>query len=836
MKPTYERAPSQHILSICLATLLISSTAYARPSLSSVYPRGVQRGTTVELTFNGSYIKDTLELVMHDPGIKPIKITPVNNNQIKATVQVSADCRLGEHRLRLRTNRGWSDARTVFVGALKVTREKEPNSTIEQAQAISMNTTVHGVVTAEDIDYYIIEAKKGQRITAEVEGIRLGVTLFDPHVTIMDAKRFELDAADDTALLQQDPVASAIAPADGKYFIVVRESAYGGSTACHYRLHVGSFPRPTAVYPAGGKKGEKLNVQFLGDKAGVIKAEVQLPKETSTRHGLFASTGKEISPSPNWIRVSDFGNFLEKEPNDSPRAPNKYEAAPPIAFNGIIQKDKDADWFSFMAKKGRRYQIRVFARSLRSKLDAVVHVYNHQIKYISGNDDSGTGNHDSRVDVTAPADGPIHFRIRDHLQKGGADYVYRVEVTPIRARLTLSIPHVRRYDSQSRQFASIPAGNRYLVYVSTRRENFGGNLKLWAEKLPTGVTMHVPIVKSNVSAVPVVFEAASDAKVAGTRAKLKAKLDDPKRAISGEFVQIVDLVRGNPNQTAYYSTTLRDFNVAVTQPAPFKVNIVEPKVPITRDGRMNIKVIATRTKGFDGPITLTLPFRPPGVSARSSVVIPKGKTVAYYPINANGGASIGEWQIAMLGSASVGGHTQHVSTQLAKLTIAPQFVTGSIPIAVTEQGQSVEVIVNLNHVTSFEGEATLQLYGLVHECKATPLKIKKGQKEAVFTVTTTKKSPPGQHRSMFCQFVLVQHGEQIVQSLAGGGVLRIDRPRPKIVAKKPVKKPVAKTPAKPKPKPKRRLTRLEQLRLEQKQRAAAKAAAAAGGSTAKKSE
>ena len=51
----------------------------------------------------------------------------------------------------------------------------------------------------EDVDYYVVEAKKGERITAEVEGIRLGLTLFDPYVAILDAKRFELASSDDAA-------------------------------------------------------------------------------------------------------------------------------------------------------------------------------------------------------------------------------------------------------------------------------------------------------------------------------------------------------------------------------------------------------------------------------------------------------------------------------------------------------------------------------------------------------------------------------------------------------------------------------------------------------------
>ena len=30
-------------------------------------------------------------------------------------------------------------------------------------------------------------------------------------------------------------------------------------------LHVGDFPRPTHVYPPGGKVGEKMQVTYIGD-------------------------------------------------------------------------------------------------------------------------------------------------------------------------------------------------------------------------------------------------------------------------------------------------------------------------------------------------------------------------------------------------------------------------------------------------------------------------------------------------------------------------------------------------------------------------------------------
>ena len=59
-----------------------------------------------------------------------------------------------------------------------------------------------------------------------------------------------------------------IAPEDGTYIIVARESAYAGNANCLYRLHVGNFPRPTATVPAGGKVGETVAVRWIGDVMG----------------------------------------------------------------------------------------------------------------------------------------------------------------------------------------------------------------------------------------------------------------------------------------------------------------------------------------------------------------------------------------------------------------------------------------------------------------------------------------------------------------------------------------------------------------------------------------
>ena len=77
---------------------------------------------------------------------------------------------------------------------------------------------------------------------------------------------------------------SIVAPADGTYIVQVRESAYGGNGACQYRLHVGTFPRPTAVVPAGGKPGEEVEVRSSATR----------PARSSRRSSCRRRAGREV--------------------------------------------------------------------------------------------------------------------------------------------------------------------------------------------------------------------------------------------------------------------------------------------------------------------------------------------------------------------------------------------------------------------------------------------------------------------------------------------------------------------------------------------------------------
>jgi hypothetical protein len=802
-------------LTVCLFAEGALSARAASPSLGVILPRGLQRGKESVLTFHGGQLADAKEILFFSPGFKVTKLEPTAG-AVKATIKVAADCRLGEHVAHVRTASGVTEYRTFYVGPFGEIDEKEPNTEFTSPQPIPLNVTVNGIIQAEDVDYFVVDAKKGQRISTEIEGMRLGVTMFDPYIAILDSKRFELITADDTPLLKQDAAASVIAPADGKYFIQVRESSYGGDGNCYYRLHVGTFPRPIAVYPAGGKLGDQVEVRFLGDPTGDIVKKTKLPSQQIANFELVPEDATGTAPSGIPFRLSEHGNVLEKEPNNSLKDATPAEL--PLAFNGILQTPGDVDFFKFKAKKGDTYEVECFGRRLRSAIDPVMVLYNAAGQGITSNDDSRGP--DPYFRFTAPTDGEYYLSVYDHLQRGGPGFVYRVEFLPVEPKITTGLPQVARY-SQLRQQVYVARGNRFGALMTASRENCGGELVMDPKGMPKGLKIIADPMPANASSMPVVFEAAPDAPLAGNLVDFQARLSDPKQKISGGFFNHAEFVISAPGQSLYSWCDVDRMAVVVVEELPYTLEIVEPKVPLVQGGSMQLKIRAHRKKGFTEPINVQLPFLPPGVGSVPAVDIPKGQDEVLFPLNANGGAEVKKWKIFALGAANVNG-AAYASSQLANLEIAPPYLQFNMQRAAVEQGQPTELVCNVTVNKPFAGAAKVDVLGLPPHVVAPQVELKKDMKDLVFKLKTEKTSPAGTHRNIFCQVVIVENGEPILHNV-GGTELRIDQPLP-VVAKPAAPPAAAKVVKKEAPKAEaKRLTRLEQLRLDAKQKAQAAA-------------
>lgn len=816
-----------------LAALFVATTVTVpalaiSPAIRGISPVGGQRGTDVTVTFTGQRLTDAKEILFYRPGITVTKMEVAQNGQLTATLKIAPDAALGLHDFRLRTATGISPLKTFSVGALKDVSEVEPNNEFAKPQPIEMNVTVNGVADNEDVDYYAVPAKKGDRITAEVEGIRLGLTLFDPYVAILDAKRFELASSDDSALTWQDGFVSIVAPEDGTYIVMTRESAYAGNVNCLYRLHVGNFPRPTATVPAGGKVGEAITVRWIGDVLGETTTNLVLPAHPERQFGLIAHDERGTAPYPNLFRLSPFGNTIESEPNDTPATASAF--TPPLALNGVIGSAEDVDRYVFKATKGQTFDVRVLARQLRSPLDSVLTIAERNGGQLAGNDDSGGP--DSAIRFTAPKDGEFVIAVTDHLKKGGPDYAYRVEISPIEPKLILSTPNESLRRGTGTMALAVPRGNRQAILINAERADFGGALSLAASGLPQGVTFEADAMNPGSAVQPVLLSATADAPIGATLATVTGKLIDSTRDVPCEFTSTAELVLGQ-NNVPFWTRTVESLAVAVTEEAPFTIEVVEPKVPLVQGGTMDLKVIAKRKPGFTAPIAIALPWNPPGVASKGGIVIPEKQNEAVIPINASPGADLKTWRIVVNGTyveipttpppTPAGGGRQRrgagrlmVSSPFAKLTVASQFLSLDFAAVSVERGKEAALGVKINKAVDFPGEAKVTLIGLPNKVTTDVATITKETSEIVFRLKTDPTSPVGETKSLFCQVVIMKNGEPILHNL-GSGRLRIDAPLPTVKGKAAVK-PVVASAGSSASKP---LSRLEKLRLESQERAKA---------------
>jgi hypothetical protein len=760
----------------------------------------------------GERLAGAQEVMFYGTGIGVTSVLNTGDDAVAIQCAIAPDCPTGEHVLRLRTASGLSEARTVWVGALPVVEEVEPNGDFERPQRVGMNSTVHGVVTSEDVDWYSVEAKAGERITAEIEGMRLGRSVFDPAIAILNSARFELAVSDDSALLGQDGTASVVAPADGVYVIQVREAAYGGSDAAVYRLHVGTMPRPLAVWPPGGRAGEAVSVRWLGDPVASAPMAVTLAAG-GARAPVVDADETGVAPSPNWLAVSDLPVVAEAQPDAAAASPAEPDA--PVAFHGVIREKGEVDRHRFKAKKGEVFDLRVLARRLRTSLDAVLDVFDAAGAHLTGNDDVAGA--DPELRFTAPADGVYEARVRDHRGRGGETLVYRLEVDRVRPGVAASVERVDTKRPQFLQGVVVPRGGRMAVMMRADRRDVGGPAAFEVEGLPSGMVMRAEEVPAELGSGPVVFEAAADAPLAGALVGVKVKVGD---GVVGGFRQTLPLVIGAPNDTVYYQAEVDRLAVAVTEAAPFRVSVEAPATPLLRVGQKALKVRVERDVGFAAPVVVHMVWNPPGVSSAGAITIAGDQTEGVYPLDASGDAALKTWKVGVLAHAPVSGGDVWISSQLVDLTVAEPLTGGAIQMAATERGKPALVLCKLEGVRAFEGKARVTLMGLPPKAACAVREISAQDKEVVFEVTTESDAPVGQHKGLFCQLELEQPGGALNQRFAFGGVLRIDNPPPA-----PVEAVAAAPPPPPAPAgaaPARPLSRLEQLRKEAEERKGAK--------------
>ncbi len=731
-------------------------------SIDSVRPRVGQRGTTVEVTVSGSYLRGAQEISFYRPGIRVVSIEPLGkppenplkwNPALKCVFEIAPDCPVGEHVFRVRTPWTLSMAATFNVTPFPVVKEIEgdqergskDNDSPATAMAVERNVSVHGMMDGRatgDVDVYRVPVTPGGRLTAQVDCVRISDFThghgedsgYDLKLRVVDAAGREMAANDDNTLHVQDPLVCFRIPeklplpaegAQGSFvFVEVQRSTFSGYPA-PYVVHIGDFRRPLAAYPPGGPAGEAVAVRFLGDPLGEFTETVTMRKDP----GTFGHAGG--CPTPMLLRSAAMPNVLE-----SADAETKV-AALPAALNGIISKAGEVDRFHLRVSKGQRYRVRVFAAALGSPLQPKLEILPPGadgkpgaptlVKFSAERDERdvfgisayGGGVLPESVDPSViwepKADGDHVLTMTDLTGSGSAAAVYRIEVEPAQDAIMAVLP-ATLYWWEAPKWASlgIPQGDRWTVNLNLtpcQGNTFKGETEIVAEGLPKGVTLLPNRVPAGAGKWPIQFEATADAPLTTAVITLRVRPVDPAVKLASGSQQNLPFLN-KPGGDAWKTVRLDRFMLAVLEKPPFSLEVEEPATAMVRGGELAIPVKLVRRNGFDEPVGFQCDWKAAGIGVPPQVVFAPGQTEAVLSLSAEPSAPLGSVPLVVTANTKdrgdQGWHGDgqiRVSSRLLRLMVVEPFVELASQPDSVRRGERKKMIWSVKHKTPFEGAA-----------------------------------------------------------------------------------------------------------------------------------
>jgi hypothetical protein len=446
-------------------------------------------------------------------------MVPAIAETVTLQVTMAPDAAPGQRELRLGTSAGLTNPLVFCVGQLPEYRASKaaanspepagqaepkpkakpaakakpakPASSPRTETSITLPAVANGRIMPGEVDRFRFNAKKGTRLVVAASARQLIPYLadavpgwFQATLGLYDAAGRELAYADHFRFAP-DPVLCCEIPADGQYVIEIKDSIYRGREDFVYRISVGELPLVTDVFPLGGRAGaqttvdvkgwnlpgDKLTLDLRGKGPGVYP--IPLPKE-GWGSGSISFAADTLPESP------------EKEPNDDPARAQSVTV--PIIINGRIGRPGDRDVFRFQGQAGDRIVAEVLARRLGSPLDSFLRLTDSAGRELAANDDyedKGVGlithHADSWLTATLPAEGTYYLHLSDAQHQGGAEYAYRLRISPPRPDFEL---RVAPSNINARGGTTVPI----TVYV-IRRDGFSQDIVLALRDGPPGFTL-----------------------------------------------------------------------------------------------------------------------------------------------------------------------------------------------------------------------------------------------------------------------------------------------------------------------------------------------------------
>jgi hypothetical protein len=724
------------------------------PKVTAISQEYAQRGSSVKITLTGENIGEGKVLVSGDPGIKVMvqaAASPVvgvesslggvsavaqsDPKKLVATVEIEAGAAVGARELRVASAGGVSNPMTLNVSHLQEVKGDGKATSFEAAQTVTLPVGITAKLQAQaEANFYKFALKKGERIMVDALGQRIGSQI-DTSVAIFDAKKNELARNEDA--IGNDSVLEFKAPEDGEYVVQIRDYRMQGGKDFSYRLQISSGPFVTGTFPLGGKRGETTAVQLRGyNLEGAMKMVLKLDAGAALGQQSLRTVSPMGLSNPFSFLVSDLPQVMESEPNSSVTHANLITL--PAAINGRIQSAKDYDAFRFHVEKDQRFVFDVIAQKFGSPLDALLTLTDANGNVLQRNDDANSA--DARIDQTFAAAGDYILFIEDLLERGGEDYVYRINCSQPEPEFEVRVVN---------DVVRVSRGGRVPVRCEvTRLNNFAEPVRIVAKSLGSGLHAEpLLILPSDPGAGLMFISAGPDAELTSSVMKLEATA-----VVGGKNVTV-------PVKAFAGDRAVKEGFVTVLESTPFLVHAGQLLAVVEQDQTVNLEALVERQNGFAGEVKVTLE----GFSAGRD---PITKSFDFQPITVKGNedegtlkvkakldSEIGARMVALRGEATVDGQTvvQYSAPFPVQTTQIPFVLSTSLKrvtltaLPARSQSSAGEAFftVKADRRAGFDGEITVQVEGAPEGVTVTAEKMAAGARESNVKLVASEKAAVG---------------------------------------------------------------------------------------------
>jgi hypothetical protein len=690
-------------LAASAALLTAAGNRTTPPTLNSVAPLGVSRGTTVEMTVEGLNLARASAVYFSEPGVtgKILRVkelpdlpdirlgsngTPSSidlgplppRNQVTVEVEVAPEAEIGPVSFRLLTPLGTSpEGRFLVEPYYGETPDQEPlNDTPDGAFETFLPAILTGTIGKPgDVDHYKIRVKAGQEISFLNGATMIGSSL-QPVVAILDSdlkvvREFGVNGGREQTMFAHK------FDRDGVYYVRVADYQQSGRAGHFYRIIAGEFPLMTGAYPLGVRKGAGGEVALRG-----YHAPAKLKVEGKAGADSEDSVALRPEHAFNQVRVA-VGEEPEIESQGGP-------ISLPVTINGRIAAPGAENRYRFQAKKGEQLVFEVNARRLGSDLDSFVEVLDAKGAPIERATVRPVWETNITLRDHGSADRGLRMTAWGALQAG--DYVMvgseigRVEALPL---------------SPDADVVMDAFGGQRLAFFDTSSEAHAIDQAVYkVQILPPGA-------KLSPNGLPVAhLYYRNDDGGPGFGADSLLHFTAPA---DGEYILRIRDSQGLGGDAYPYRLTAR-------RPRPdFRLTAAPRNPNVPRGGAVPVTVTAARMDGFDGEIEVTLEDLPAGLHASKGVIRP-GQVSATLTLSAEANASsIAATPLKAVGKAGALAHVASPEDRLKLISLMPLadvVMTAETKEVTLEPGGTAEILVSIQRQSGFKGRVPVEVRNL----------------------------------------------------------------------------------------------------------------------------